>query len=376
MRTIMTLANRPRTTCQFGFSIVELMVALTISLILLAGIIQVFLANKQTFRLNGGVSQVQENGRFAEEFLGQEVRMAGFLGCANSNSVTFYNDVDTTSSKYNGAKLPFTSFTGTGGLTGYDNVASPLPAELTTLGLVVASDIASANVNDIIAGTDAIEIKSAGVCDGGSVVFTGLGSTYRYADTANVKIEDALSCGLSQDAIVLVTDCSTADMFAITNNPISGGPDKDTLAHGSSNNLQPKLQGSYGPGSEIYNLHGAVLYIGKGASGEPALFRRQLNTDTTGITTQELVEGVENMQVTYGEDTDGDKTPNYFVTAANVTNWENVVAARITLLLRSSDDNITQSNQTYTYNGATVTATDRRLRRVFTTTIAIRNRLS
>ena len=83
------------------------------------------------------------------------------------------------------------------------------------------------------------------------------------------------SCGLSQDAIVLVTDCATADMFAITNNPISGGPDKDTLAHGNSNNLQPKLQGRYGPGSQIYNLHGAVLYIGKGASGEPALFRRQ-----------------------------------------------------------------------------------------------------
>ena len=82
------------------------------------------------------------------------------------------------------------------------------------------------------------------------------------------------------------------------------------------------------------------------------------------------------MQVTYGEDTDGDKSPNYFVTAPNVTDWEKVVAARITLLLRSSDNNITQSNQTYTYNGTTTTATDRRLRRVFTTTIAIRNRLS
>lgn len=361
---------------EHGFSVIELMVAMTISLILLAGVIQVFVANKQTYRLNDGVSQVQENGRFAEAFIGQEVRSAGFLGCANTSTVAFYNDVDPT--KYSGSMDPFTTFSGVGGLKGHDNVTTSLPStnDLVKMGITVTADLASGSTGDLLAGTDAIEIKKAGVCDGGNVVFTGLGSTFRYNDTANIKIEDAAACGLQQDSIVLVTDCATADMFAITNNPLNAGADFNTLAHASGNNLSSRLSGFYGPGSQVYNLYGAVLYIGKGASGEPALFRRRLNTISTGYVTEELVEGVENMQITYGQDTDGNHTPDYYVVASSVTDWDKVIAARITLLLRSSDNNITQASQTYSYNGATVTASDRRLRRVFTTTIALRNRLN
>ena len=61
---------------QAGLTLVELMVAMVIGLLLLAGISQVFVSNKQTYRLLEAQSHVQENGRFAFEFMARDVRMA------------------------------------------------------------------------------------------------------------------------------------------------------------------------------------------------------------------------------------------------------------------------------------------------------------
>ncbi|HKJ75771.1 MAG TPA: PilW family protein [Gammaproteobacteria bacterium] len=359
---------------QEGFSLIELMVALTLSLVLLAGVIQVFLGSRQTFRMQEALSRIQENGRYATLFITREGQQAGFLGCADPSTVQFHDNVDITKASYSGDPSQFVDFDGTGAVDGYDDVAaasdtSVLGNALSGYGLAVGT-----STGQVRAGTDVLALRRAGTCDGGGVVFTGLGNTYRYTDNANIKIEDAASCGITQDSIVLVTNCSSADMFGVTNNPQSGGS-KDTLAHGSSLNATPKLQGEYGPGSEIYNLRSVVFYVGTGGSGEPALFRRHLNTDSTTVASEEMVPGVEDMQVRYGEDTDGDRSPDYYVRAGSITDIEQVVAVRIAFLVRSGAQRLTQAPQTYTYDGATVTASDRRLRKVFTTTIALRNRL-
>ena len=92
-----------------------------------------------------------------------------------------------------------------------------------------------------------------------------------------------------------------------------------------------------------------------------------------------LSEGIENMQIVYGVDTDKDSTLNYYVPANNVTtaNWPNVVSVRISLLAVTLDNNLTTQPMPYFFNGTTITPsrTDRKIRRVFTTTIALRNRL-
>jgi type IV pilus assembly protein PilW len=58
-----------------------------------------------------------------------------------------------------------------------------------------------------------------------------------------------------------------------------------------------------------------------------------------------------------------------------VLNFNDVVAVRVMLLVRSVDDNVTDTPQTYTYNGVTQTADDRRLRQSFSATVALRNRI-
>lgn len=71
---------------QRGLSIVELLVAVVIGMLLLTGVIQVFFASKQTYSSNEAASRLQENGRFALEFIAQSARHAGYVEPANTTA--------------------------------------------------------------------------------------------------------------------------------------------------------------------------------------------------------------------------------------------------------------------------------------------------
>ena len=71
---------------QRGLSLIELMVAIVISSLLMAGTIQIFVNNKKTYQVQEAVSRLQENGRFGMQFLTRDIRMADFWGCVGSIS--------------------------------------------------------------------------------------------------------------------------------------------------------------------------------------------------------------------------------------------------------------------------------------------------
>jgi len=64
---------------QSGFTLVEVMIAITLSLILIAGVIQIYVSSKESFRVQNELAQVQENQRIAVEFLQRDIRQAGFV---------------------------------------------------------------------------------------------------------------------------------------------------------------------------------------------------------------------------------------------------------------------------------------------------------
>ena len=68
---------------QRGLSLIELMVAMTISAILLLGVSMIFVSNKKTYQTQDALSEVQEAGRFALMFLSEPIQMAGYTGCGN-----------------------------------------------------------------------------------------------------------------------------------------------------------------------------------------------------------------------------------------------------------------------------------------------------
>jgi len=348
---------------QAGLTLVELMVAMVISLFLIAGTITIFLSNKQAYRLNEASSRVQENSRFALDFMRRDVRMAGYVGCLSKNLAGNLNNVvDPAGLTGTDIKNIVSGFDGTNSLKGYT-----IPSG----GLVTTGDLYinglrtdTTNEGQAVPSTDAFIVTQGNSCEGGSVAHVLPGTS------AAVQIVDAGSCGIIQQSVVMISDCEKADLFRVVNNPVSGGS-KDTLAHsvGGSLNTQNTLSKAYGLDADVYTLTTSIYYIGHGASGEPSLFRRRYSGAAGNIQNEELVEGVESMVVTYGIDTDGDGSANFYANATSVdttpANWARVNSARIRLVVRSAVQNVVQST----------TNTDRRLRHTFTETIKVRNKI-
>ncbi len=350
-----------------GFSIVELMIALLIGSFLVLGLVQVFTANKQGFRIQEASSRIQENGRMAIEMLSRDVRAAGFMGCANvlaGGSVN--NIVDKTKYSSKGtALLEALDFDGTKSIEFFNDVTSTASTSLAKYGLTVGTA-----TGNIVSGTDALVLKSAEPCEGGKVV--------SYDPTsAQFKIEDASACGLVQNEVVVVANCNGAEIFAITNNPQNGSPSKGqyTVTHANNLNTTNKLSGSYDKESYIYRYRTEVYYVAYNDRNEPALYLMRLTSAAAAspFETLELASGIEDMQVAMGEDTDGDFVANRYIDSG--VNMDNVVAMKISLLSRSDDGVVTTGSQTYYFNGSTHTASDKRLRSPFQATVALRNRV-
>jgi type IV pilus assembly protein PilW len=111
-----------------GFSIIEVMIAITISLILLAGVLQIFLNAKGSHNLEVGFNQLQDNGRFMDEYLMRNVRLAGYrTPPAQTTTFTAINSLFTGGTAYitatngtgsNGSDTLTVRFQGSGNGTG------------------------------------------------------------------------------------------------------------------------------------------------------------------------------------------------------------------------------------------------------------------
>ncbi len=363
---------------QRGFTIIEVMVAVTLSLIVLAGVTQIYLGSKTTYKMQEASSEVQESGRFAMDFISKDVRMAGYIGCANPDFVAITNNIDDTKAGNAGARTTAATFVGTNGIIGYDydGTIANFPADLVNYGLA-AYDPLNPVTGDVIGETSILYMQGARGCEGGDIVCHNNASAAAKAcpgaignvNSAEYRIANNDTCQIAQNDIVLLSNCVTADIHAVTNVP--NGSNYVTIAHSNSLNKSSSLSASYGSGSSLYRMSVQIYYIGIGASGRPALFRSELQGNN--MVKEELVEGVYDMDITYGEDPDGDDAPNRYVTAAAVTNWEEVVSAGISLFTRSRRDGVTEVPSPYRFNAANVT--DSRLRRDFSSTITLRNRV-
>jgi type IV pilus assembly protein PilW len=135
-----------------------------------------------------------------------------------------------------------------------------------------------------------------------------------------------------------------------------------------------------------------AYYTGIGASGEPALMRCRA-TDTSGVCVEEeLVEGVENMQLTYGLSLESNDRPTGYIQTARIASaigdastnlaareqWRLVGAIQVGVLVRSPNRSQALNRAApYSSLGLDITppAGDQRTRAVYENTVALRNRL-
>ena len=111
----------------------------------------------------------------------------------------------------------------------------------------------------------------------------------------------------------------------------------------------------------------------------PSLYRAIVNPGGLTEAPQELFEGVESLQLLYGEDTNADGAPDLYANADGIGSWTSVVSVRLSILVRTIDqhgraDAASIDTNTYPLNNVVFDpVNDRRRRRVFATTVMVRN---
>lgn len=345
-----------------GFTLVELMVAVTIGLIVLAAVSQIFATSRLSYKLEENLARVQENGRFAMEFLSRDLRMAGYAGCVNVNqALNASANYMASNGLKNAGNDPLFVFAPQTQIQGYEwtgtNTWSPgLPGFLNTK---------VNNESDVILirrGDEQAFRVTAAIPQANDITI---------AEPNNIETND----------IILIGDCSGVDVVKVTdadNNPT------ETLKHaaGSSDgeNNAATLLKDYDANAEVMKLVTRAYYIGTNGSGQPALMSMDMEKGAWGAE-RELIEGIESMQILYGEDTPpANGSADDYRLPANVTDWSRVVSIRVGLLARTP----TESGQDVdgkTYSLLSDSGTiddftspgDKRQRRIFSSTIQVRN---
>lgn len=338
-----------------GISLVELLLSMTLGLFLLTGLLQLFVHNKQTFTIREGLSRIQENGRYARYLTTNDLRMAGYQGCRNMSKMTANNQVNPAP-----ANLAFTPSDLLGGFhfTGTSSWSPSLPSWLTNNGAIVVAPL-----------TDVLTLRKA------SASTVNLTSNM---SSASVNIPVTSTITFQPGNLLFISDCQSADIFAATSGTASG-----TITHNTSGNNSDSLSRAYQLDAQVSRYEFIAYYIKQtgriNARGNPifALYRQNNNTDT--INEEEVIEGVENMHVSYGVDGNNDNAPDTYQTADLITagnNWAQVVSVKLTLLLNTVED-VSPVLQPYTFDGINYTPTntnDRLLRKEWSMYINLRDR--
>ncbi len=347
-----------------GFTLVEIMVSITIGIIILAAVIQIFSSSRATYSLEEGFARVQENARFAMAALARDVRMAGYAGCVNINRTASAGAIFTVTNNLNNPTAFEANFAAGTHLRGHDYNGSDWSPGLPTF----------FGADEVRPDSDVLVIRHA--ADFSARITKEMPTT-----SATIHIEK--NSGLNIGDIMIVTDCQQADIFQIT----SGKPNNGTLGHNKGENASPgnstqTLSQSYDTDAEVLRFVTRVYFIGNDDDdgGEPALMVRELGGGVMQPG-RALAGGVESMHIVYGEDTTGDGSADLYRLPASVTKWTRVVSVRVGLLLRTPDQTgVDVDTASYDVLGDTNNAhddfgptNDRRQRRVFTSTVQLRN---
>lgn len=373
-----------------GISLIEMMIALVIGLVLMLGVIQVFSGSRTASMLAEGSARAQENGRFALEFLQRDIRMAGHFGCVNDQAHFVRGEGDpvvtTGAASGSGHPLDFSvSVQGyeapntkpLGSLTIGANWAVPanLPASISKLNPRGGSDI-------LVLRYLAPESVPITALTSGSTSIVGFNAA------AGLRLTEG---GQTAPNLFGIADCAHATVFK---GVYASG--KVTANGTNLSNYSTRPSGQ----ALIYRAESLVYYVGTSAtSGEPSLMRARSNGIDDYGTPEELVEGIENMQLVFGLDQTSimsntsppvgninmqavasDVSTGTDVTAAG--QWRRVGQVQVGILARSPTPSTAErpvSAVRYPnalgVSFAPPTQADGRYRMTYESTIALRNRL-
>lgn len=341
-----------RSCLQSGVSLVELMIGLMIGTLLIGAVLLVFSQSRSTYQLNDGLGRLQENGRIAIDMMAEDLRMVGFIGCRRLKSHLPAAGTGSISASSINFSTQFT-----------DAVAASVGISAGSLNFRTTHGfVFPPHLDGQLSGTDSFVVLSGD---------NEIGLDEEMANpAAAIKTEAVVPAGPA-----IISDCQYDNDLVVSESPPTGipAPAEAFMVSTSSNEIDHTGQAfrrSYGIDATVTPIRAVSYSIRNSASaGIPALFR---NDD-------ELVAGASNLCVRYGLARNSDNAEvGDFVAEGGVTDWRQVVAVRLELLLATEENVLApgEATQTLDFCDESFSPDDRRLYRVFTTTVGLRNQIS
>ncbi|MDX1799912.1 MAG: PilW family protein [Marinobacter sp.] len=318
---------------QQGFSLVELMISLVLGLLLSAGVVTVFLSSKKAYQTQDAVSQIQENARFAEEFIARDTRMAGYSGC--SNEMPTANVIQNAGANV----LNFDR-----GIEGFDGDSGTIPTMF----------------SDALAGSDVLVIHQ-------TELNSELVVTKHNPNSAQIDVTNPHTFKPGTIMMIVDANCSGRGIFVVTG-PTNNNGNATNVVHNTGNtfsysdgssgvgnctkslkgnfdcsNLSAASNTAYTDGSSVFALNTIAFYIQDPAKNtaltSPTLYKVTFSDQfSTGSSTLEpLVEGVSDLDILYGVWSNGKMN---YKSANNINSdeWGDVRSVRLELSAESLTD--------------------------------------
>jgi type IV pilus assembly protein PilW len=349
---------------QSGFSMVELMVAITLALLLTGAVISVFVGSRSAYESTAGVGDMSDSGRMALNLIGESVRSAGSLACNSAMTATSQNVVVNPGA--------FDRNFGQG-VAGFEANGTTPPAAIAQPALPVVGAtnnwtpnldpaVTGANPGQPVRGSDVLVLRSS---------VPRITPTYTTVDVAPgaaaLTVTPTLFAVVG-NAYAAVSDCTKSVIFQVPA-AVALGATAVTLNAG--------LPVGFSAGALVTPLTTTIYYIGVGSDGDSSLFRLEQVNGGPGFINppEELVPDIENMQVLYGIDPTGTQTAAAYVPANQVAVGTNVVSIQVALLVASpAAGKQVPAAAPYNLLGTQITVpADNRSRQVFYATLNLRN---
>lgn len=307
---------------QRGLTLVELLVAMALGLLLLAGVIQVVLGSKRSYQANLALGELQESGRLALEAMARDLRNTGFIGGCPGGLVNATGAegapfaLERSGIEGYGTGAPTTSWVPSGRLANTDALLLRYAAE------------------------PALEAKSI------------LGNRLNLA-----------SAGAVAGAFYLLSDQQSCLLLRNAGNASSLLADRS-------------LEHFLVPATRVYQYRYAIYWIRRNDDGTSGLFLSDNSQTSDKQNTEELVNGVAGMSLRYGvAGVAGDVVVAYKAAREMAAaDWRRVRTVRVSLLLQSQARDVDEAPKTLEFDGRVLAPNaERRLRLVMGSTIALRN---
>lgn len=221
-----------------GFTLVEMILGLSLALLVTSIIISIYLAAEKNFRLQTVLSNIQENARTAMSFLDSDLSMAGYMGCAKLTD-----------------DFPITSTT---------------PFSLKNNNkILIEGNTRTNSITVIHANVDHADLTRDMITN--SVLYTSLEPVFK------------------QDDILIISNCKSADIFQVKN--IINLQNEQKIIP------QQELSTLYDKNSEVSKLQINKYYIADTLRGPNAHLYALYMTDMINRHTLELVENIDAMKI-------------------------------------------------------------------------------